>query len=111
MTGITFDLMPGAIGQVLVDLAELKRLVMQQNQHAAIPSTEQPLNIKQAAELLNLKVPTVYGLVHKEQIPYYKRGKFLYFNRRELLDWVQAGRVKTKAEIEEEALGYTGQKK
>ncbi len=53
------------------------------------------LNITEAATLLNLTVPSVYGLVHKRVIPFSKRGKRLYFSKSELLDWIKQGRRKT----------------
>lgn len=65
--------------------------------------TGQLLTIQQAGEILNLSVPTIYGLVSRAEIPVSKRGKRLYFSKQELLDWVKSGRKKTKAEIENEA--------
>ena len=40
---------------------------------------DQLLTIQQAADLLSLSVPTLYGLVSKSQLPVSKRGKRLYF--------------------------------
>jgi excisionase family DNA binding protein len=62
------------------------------------------LTIKDAAKILNLAVPTVYGLVHYSAIPYYKRGQRLYFSEEELLAWIKAGRRSTVDEIKESAL-------
>jgi excisionase family DNA binding protein len=56
------------------------------------------LTISQAAELLSLTVPTIYGLVHRHEIPNSKRGKRLYFSKAELLEWVSAGRRRTITE-------------
>lgn len=56
------------------------------------------LTISQAAELLSLTTPTLYGLVHKKAIPYSKKSKRLYFSKTELLDWIRTGRKKTIAE-------------
>ena len=61
------------------------------------------MTVKQAANLLNLAVTSVYGLVQRAEIPYYKRGKRLYFSEEEILAWIQAGRRSTMAEIQENA--------
>jgi excisionase family DNA binding protein len=60
------------------------------------------IGIKDAAKLLNLSVPSVYTLVHKRQIPFYKRRQKLYFKRSELLRWIEAGRRKTVSENEQQ---------
>lgn len=67
---------------------------------------EQPLSIKEAAELLTLSVPTIYSKVSKGELPVMKRGNRLYFSRTELLEYLKAGRKKSNAEIEAEAESY-----
>jgi len=62
------------------------------------------LTIKQAAEFLNLSVPTVYSKVSRGELPVMKRSKRLYFSKAELLDYIKGGRKKTNSEIESEAL-------
>ena len=69
----------------------------------APPTSDKPLNIGQAAELLGMTKGSVYGMVHKKTIPHSKKGKRLYFNKDELLTWVQSGRRQTITEIEQEA--------
>jgi len=69
------------------------------------PQNEQEtlLTIQQAAEFLNLSVPTIYSKVSKSELPFMKRSKRLYFSRAELLDYLKTGRKKSSAEIEQEA--------
>lgn len=64
------------------------------------------MNVQQVAEYLTLSVQTIYGLVHKMEIPNCKRGKRLYFKRTEIDDWIGQSRRKTVAEIEQEATNY-----
>jgi excisionase family DNA binding protein len=64
------------------------------------------MNVQQVAEYLSLSVQTIYGLVHKMEIPNAKRGKRLYFKRAEIDDWISQSRRKTIAEIEQEASNY-----
>jgi excisionase family DNA binding protein len=64
------------------------------------------MNVKQVAEYLTLSVHTIYGLVHKMEIPNAKRGKRLYFKRSDIDDWISQSRRKTVSEIEQEASKY-----
>ena len=60
------------------------------------PEPEQLLTVQQAAELLNLSVPTLYGYTQRAEIPVCKRGKRLYFSKQSLFEWIKDGRKKTK---------------
>jgi excisionase family DNA binding protein len=62
------------------------------------------LDIKQAAEFLKLKVPTLYEKTSQKSIPHFKKGNKLYFNRNELQSWLMEGKVKTNNEIEGDAV-------
>ena len=53
---------------------------------------DQLLSIKDAADLLRLSVPTLYGYVHRAEIPVSKRGNRLYFIKGDLLAWVKQGK-------------------
>ncbi len=71
--------------------------------------TEQPdqlLTIEQTAEFLNLTKPTIYSLVSRNEIPFMKRSKRLYFSRVELINYLKQGRKKTNSEVEAEAQLY-----
>lgn len=62
--------------------------------------------IELAIEVTRLAKPTIYGLVSERRIPHSKRGKKLYFSRRELKEWVKEGRRKTQDEIADEAVNF-----
>ncbi len=68
-----------------------------------VQQEDQLLTIQEAAEILNLSVPTIYGLVSKSEIPVCKKTRRLYFSKKELIDWIKSGRKKTNDEIETEA--------
>jgi len=76
-----------------------------------IKQPEQLLTIQEAAEFLTLSVPTMYSKVSKNEIPFMKQGKRLYFSRIELLEYVKQGRSKSNAEIEQEAEMYLSNNK
>jgi predicted DNA-binding transcriptional regulator AlpA len=63
--------------------------------------------IELAEKVTGLKIPTIYALVSKREIPHFKRGKRLYFSKRELINWLQSGKRKTQSEIAAEAANST----
>lgn len=66
-----------------------------------------PLNVEEAAAFLDISVSHLYTLTSKGKIPHYKpSGKRLYFLVDDLLTYIQAGRVKTTEEIDQEAANY-----
>jgi excisionase family DNA binding protein len=71
--------------------------------------TEQPeqlLTVQEAAQFLNLTVPTIYSKVSKGELPVMKRSKRLYFSNTELMEYLKEGRKKSNAEIEADANAY-----
>ena len=76
-----------------------------------IKQPEQLLTIQEAAEFLTLSVATMYSKVSKNEIPFMKQRKRLYFSRTELLEYVKQGRSKSNAEIEQEAEMYLSNNK
>jgi excisionase family DNA binding protein len=55
--------------------------------------------VKEAASLLKVTPPSLYGLVHRKEIPHFKKGRRLYFSKHELVEWVRAGRQVDGREI------------
>ena len=73
------------------------------------PTTDQPeqlLTVQGAAEFLGLTVPTIYSKCSRNEIPFMKRSKRLYFSSTELMEYLKDGRKKSNAEIEQEAKAY-----
>lgn len=48
------------------------------------------MTIAEAADFLNIAIPTIYAKVSKKEIPFHKAGKRLYFSKKELINWIQA---------------------
>jgi predicted DNA-binding transcriptional regulator AlpA len=65
--------------------------------------TDEIGGIDLAVEITGKAKPTIYNLVSERKIPHSKRGKQLYFSKRELLDWISSGKRKTAAEIQSAA--------
>jgi excisionase family DNA binding protein len=65
------------------------------------------LTLEDVALLTGLSRSWLYKATCKNEIPFYKpNGKMLYFDRKEIEDWMRQGRVKTNAELEQEAANY-----
>lgn len=104
MENITFEQLPQAVTQLFKELQQIKLLLTEQVT-PIIPPNDKLLTISQAAELLNLAIPSVYGLCHRSIIPYMKRSKRLYFSEKELRDWIKSGRRLTIQEIKDDTSG------
>lgn len=96
---LQFNDLPKAVTELQQTVNEIKQLILQRNAELPV-EPEQLLTIKQAAEFLNLSVPTIYSYVQRAEIPVSKRHKRLYFSKQELLEWVKEGRKRTLSEIE-----------
>ena len=64
------------------------------------------LNVKQAAELLNLSIYSIYAKTSRKEIPFSKRGRHLYFFKTDLKKRMKKGKYKTNDEIEREVEQY-----
>jgi len=101
MEPLTFDQLPQAVSKLQDKLNDIEKLLLEGHQQPT--DSDELLNIKDAANLLNLSVPTIYGKVCRKEIPVNKQGKRLYFYKSELISWIKSGRKKTAAEIRQEA--------
>ena len=68
------------------------------------------LSVEQAGAFLNLAKQTLYGFTSKNEIPFFKRGKKLYFRKSELEHWLTQGKQKTIIEIQKDAKDYINKK-
>ena len=89
----------------------LLEIKINSSERIKIPLEDEILTIQQAGKLINLSVPSIYGLVHESKIPVSKKGRRLYFSKQELMKWIKTGRRKTLAEIEKEAESLLSRKK
>jgi excisionase family DNA binding protein len=103
MDSLTFESLPKAVSQLCEDMAIIKQHLLQEKEEPKQPAQDELLTIQQTAELLNLSVPTIYGLVHRRAIPVMKRTKRLYFSRQSIMDYIKSGRRKSIFEITAEA--------
>ena len=77
--------------------------VLQESQHFKQPTSgehsDQLITIDKAAQMLNLKKPTLYSKVSRGEIPgVCKPGNRLYFSKEGLVEYVKSGQRKSKPE-------------
>lgn len=102
---VTFDTMPAAVDEILRRQKRFEEMVLSILDNKAANSPEL-LNIEQAAKIVNLAVPTMYGLTRRREIPHSRKNKRLYFDKQELIDWIKTGRKQTISELQENPEQY-----
>ena len=108
---LTFNDLPTAVTMLTKEVSELKRLLIEKQENLPTEKPEQLLTVQEAAQFLNLTVPTIYSKVSKGELPVMKRSKRLYFSSTELMEYLKEGRKKSNAEIEAEAQAYLSNNK
>jgi excisionase family DNA binding protein len=89
-TPITFEQLPAAISLLLREVNSIKLALQQTPQES-----DQLLNVAQAAEFLSLAKPTIYAMTSKGELTNLKRGKKVYFQKSDLMEYLKAGKRKS----------------
>ena len=63
------------------------------------------MTIDELSKFISMTKGSIYGLVHKNTIPYHKKGK-LYFLKSEIMDWIKSGKQETNASLQDRANDY-----
>lgn len=109
METLSFENLPNAVAEILKGQSELKALLLQKAEPQHAP--DNPISIKEVAELTGLTVPTLYGYCQRNEIPYHKKGNRLYFFKFEIIEWIKTGKNKTLKELQADADKYLSNKK
>ncbi|MCS5488916.1 helix-turn-helix domain-containing protein [Algoriphagus limi] len=99
-----FEVLEARLSNIESLLLDLKHQPKEPQQTSLTP--EKPLSIKEAAEFLNLAVPTLYSKVSRGELPVIKRGNRLYFLLADLNNYLEVGRRKSNWELEAEVEQY-----
>lgn len=75
------------------------------------PPKERILFLHDAARYLGLSPNTMYTYTHQNRIPFYKRGKKLYFKEEDLKNWLEQGKNQSLDEKKAETLKELDKKK
>lgn len=71
------------------------------NQNLSDDQNTSFMDVNKAAEFLGIAKATLYGKCSEKLIPYFKKGKKLYFDQKELIGWLKSGKRKTINDINE----------
>ena len=86
---------------------EEKRSLILPPEVAAFPvskkeeESDELLGVKAVSELLGLAINTIHKKAYRKELPHMKRGKFLYFKRSEIMEYLNRGKVLSNDELEE----------
>ncbi len=70
------------------------------------------LTFKEATDYLGVSKSYLYKLTHKNLIPYYKPGgKLIYFLKKDVDEWLFKNRIRSREQIEQEAIDRVTLKK
>ena len=105
MDAITYDSLPKAVSNIQETVNKIERLLLEKgNEHQ--PESDELLTVQSCSIFLNLSVATIYGKISRNELPFMKKSKRVYFSKVELMDYLKTGRVQTVSEIEAEASQY-----
>ena len=95
--------------QILTILSadELRQLIREEFTQAnpgQIDIPDMPLSFEDGCAFIGISKSHGYKLTSKKLIPHFKRGKRIYFNRKELEAWLLEKRVPTIQQMEEEVI-------
>ena len=105
----TFEQLPQAVNQLYEKLTNIEKLLQDRSTDPQAEADEL-LTVQDAAKFLSLSVPTIYGLISKNELPVMKRSKRCYFSKIELINYLKLGRKKTNAETQKSADDYLTKK-
>lgn len=85
---------------ILEKLNKLERLITD--------STKEILNVEDLINYTGFTRSYIYKLVHKNVVPYSKpNGKFLFFQKSEIDEWLLQNKNQSVSQIEQKALDYS----
>jgi len=103
---ITFDSLPEAVTQLLKEVSYIKNYLL--NQAATPAETKQPtpvgdfLTVSEVSQMLRISKGAVYNMTSTRQIPFFKKCGRVYFDRKEIDEWIRQDRCKTIKQLQSE---------
>lgn len=65
---------------------------------------KQVLTLEEASIYMGISKSSLYKMTHRHELPFYRpNGKFIYFEKAELLKWMRQNRNRSEIETNEEA--------
>ena len=111
---ITYDNLPEAVKHLLHEVADIKNYLL--NQAATPAETKQLapdgdfLTVSDVSQMLKISKGAVYNMTSTRQIPFFKKGRRVYFDKKEIDEWIRQDRRKTIKQLQVEAEMENGKK-
>lgn len=105
---VTLEQLPQAVAMLIQEVRELKALV----ETGYKPDPDRWFNVQELSQYVpdHPARQTIYGWVHRHNVPYHKKGKKLQFLKSEIDEWLKSDQRKTAAELHAEAIAYVNRK-
>lgn len=91
MDNLTFESLPATVARLCEKIESFEKLLQSRVSENANDATEL-LTVQAAANFLHVKVPTIYGLISKGELPVMKRAKRCYFTKEDLIGYLRDGK-------------------
>ena len=103
----TLEDVPNEMQLMRQDILDIKNILLNQSSKITLPVAKMPekelLTVGDVSQMLNLAVGTIYNMSSKQQIPRLKKGRRVYFDRKEIYEWLREDRPKTIQQLQAEA--------
>jgi excisionase family DNA binding protein len=107
MQKLHFEQLPELVATLAEKIERLEKTIIAIKESTSVEAVNDDLlTIDEAALFVRLTKNTLYSLVSKSKIPVSKRGKRLYFRKKELEKWIAQGRRKTESELAADTEAY-----
>jgi excisionase family DNA binding protein len=102
MQTLSFDQLPLAVTELFRKLEGIENALLSLTDNR--PKVNERLTAKEAADYLNIALPTLYAHTSQKTIKHFKSGKKLSFLKSDLDEFLNQGRKKTANELASEVL-------
>ncbi|MCF4101039.1 helix-turn-helix domain-containing protein [Gillisia sp. M10.2A] len=94
-----FEIILSKLESIEKQLEELKKIKSKK-------LNDELMTIEEIADYINYQKSSIYGLVKKRKIPFIKASGKLHFRKSEIDNWLNRGKIKSRAEIKKMADMY-----
>ena len=85
---VTFETLLQIFPQLCEDIAFVKRHLLEKSNDNQ-PEADELLTVQACAKFLNLSVPTIYGKISRNELPFMKKSKRVYFLKADLIKFLR----------------------
>ena len=100
MEKLTFDILPGAIKEILKKLNDIEQILFMKKEEEN--KFSEIMDVQEAGLFLKLTKSTIYTKVSRGELPAFKSGKRLLFSKAELLEYIQLNKKMSSYQLKKE---------